>query len=248
MINKLYQSTEGTPHNEAKPEDFARTVLMPGDPLRAQYLAENYLEHVQTINTVRGMLAFTGTYKGKPISVMGSGMGAPSMGIYSYELFTYYAVESIIRIGTCGALVPEINVGDLVIALASSTNSNYAHQYHLGGTFSACATYELLEKAVSAVRSSGVSFWIGNVLSSDVFSLYNAEGKAGFQQWARLGCGAIDMESYSLYCNAAYCKKKALTILTCSDSDITGASLSSEDRQKALKTMFQVGLSVGIAA
>ncbi|MDR2793138.1 MAG: purine-nucleoside phosphorylase [Treponema sp.] len=245
MLNNYYLSTEGTPHNNAKPGDFARTVLMPGDPLRAQYLAENYLENVRNINTVRGMLAFTGTYKKKPISVMGSGMGVPSMGIYSYELFTHYGVENIIRIGTCGGLVPEINVGDLVLALASSTNSNYAHQYRLDGTFSACATYELLEKAVEAIRASGFPYWVGNVLSSDIFSLYGAEGESGFQKWARLGCGATDMESYALYCNAAYCKKKALTILTCSDSDITGDSLSAEDRQKALKAMFQVGLSIG---
>jgi purine-nucleoside phosphorylase len=242
-MTDMYPLSEETPHNAAKPGDFARTVLMPGDPLRAQYIAETYLENIHEINTIRNMLGYTGTYNGQVISVMGSGMGAPSIGIYSYELFSHYGVENIIRIGTCGALVPEIEVGDIVFALAASTNSNYAHQYHLAGTFSACADYNLLEKGVSVARLHGYRHWVGNVFSSDIFSLYNAEGSYGWQNWARLGCGATDMESYALYCNAAYLRKKALTILTCSDSNVTGKALNATERQTALTAMFQVGLA-----
>jgi purine-nucleoside phosphorylase len=233
---------EGTPHNAAKPGDFARTVLMPGDPLRAKYFAENYLENKRELTGVRGMLGFTGTYQGKALSVMGSGMGAPSIGIYSYELFAHYGVENIIRIGTCGGMVKELEVGDLLFALAASSNSNYAHQYHLAGSFSACADFGLLEKGVAAARALGVRFRVGNVFSSDLFSLYSAEGDEGWQKWARMGCAGTDMESYALYCNAAYLGKKALTILTCSDSNVTGKGLSAEERQTALTNMFKVGL------
>ncbi|GHU23628.1 purine nucleoside phosphorylase DeoD-type [Spirochaetia bacterium] len=243
-MHDSYKSTEGTPHNNAKPGDFAPTVLMPGDPLRARYIAEHYLEKVQEVNSVRGMLGFTGTYKGKSVSVMGSGMGAPSIGIYSYELFTHYGVENIIRIGTCGGLRPEIKVGDVVFALAACTNSNYAHQYHLSGTFSACADYGLLEKAVVITRSLDFPFWVGNVFSSDLFSLYSAEGDEGWKKWAKLGCGGTDMESYALYCNAAYTGKKALAMFTCSDSNVSGESLDAYARQTALHAMFEVSLAV----
>jgi purine-nucleoside phosphorylase len=242
MINDMYQPTEGTPHNAAKPGDIARTVLMPGDPLRAKHLADTYLENVTPWNSVRNMLGFTGTWQGKPISVMGSGMGAPSIGIYSFELFSHYGVENIIRIGTCGGMTPEVEVGDIVFAQASSTNSNYAHQYHLAGTFSACADFALLETGVAAARSLGARYIVGNVFSSDLFSLYSAEGDECWQRWARMGCVATDMESYALYCNAAYLHKKALTILTCSDSNVTGAGLTAAERQTALVTMFKIGL------
>jgi purine-nucleoside phosphorylase len=243
MITDIYKPGEGTPHNGAKPGEIARTVLMPGDPLRAKHVAESCLENVTRWNAVRNMLGFTGTWQGKPISVMGSGIGAPSMGIYSFELFSHYGVENIIRIGTCGGMTAEVEVGDIVFALASSTNSNYAHQYHLDGTFSACADFGLLEKGVAAARSLGVRFVVGNVFSSDLFSLYSAEGDEGWRKWARLGCVATDMESYALYCNAAYLGKKALTILTCSDSNVTGRGLSAEERQTALVNMFKIGLA-----
>jgi purine-nucleoside phosphorylase len=216
---------------------------MPGDPLRAEHLVGNYLEKVTRWSSVRNMLGFTGTWQGKPVSVMGSGMGAPSIGIYSFELFNQYGVENIIRIGTCGGMIPEVEVGDIVFALASSTNSNYAHQYHLDGTFSACADFSLLEKGVAAARSLGIRFVVGNVFSSDLFSLYSAEGDEGWQKWARLGCVATDMESYALYCNAAYLGKKALTVLTCSDSNVTGRGLSAGERQTALVNMFKIGLN-----
>jgi purine-nucleoside phosphorylase len=243
MVADIYKAGEGTPHNGAKPGEIAKTVLMPGDPLRAKHLADNYLENVTQWSSVRNMLGFTGTWQGKPVSVMGSGMGAPSIGIYSFELFNHYGVENIIRIGTCGGMTPDVEVGDIVFALASSTNSNYAHQYHLEGTFSACADFGLLEKGVAAARSLGIRFVVGNVFSSDLFSLYSAEGDEGWQKWARLGCVATDMESYALYCNAAYLGKKALTVLSCSDSNVTGKGLSAGERQTALVNMFKIGLS-----
>jgi purine-nucleoside phosphorylase len=216
---------------------------MPGDPLRARVFAETYLEGVREFSRVRNMLGYTGTYQGKPLSVMGSGMGAPSIGIYSYELFAHYGVERIIRIGTCGGLIPELEVGDLLFALASSTNSNYAHQYHLSGTFSACADFGLLEQGVAAARALGIRFRVGNVFSSDLFSLYSAEGDEGWRQWARMGCAGTDMESYALYCNAAYLGRKALTILTCSDSNVSGRGLSAEERQSSLVNMFKAALT-----
>jgi len=238
----LYHQDRGTPHNSALPGQIASTVLMPGDPLRAKYVADTYLSDVVQFNQVRGMLGFTGTYKGKRISVMGSGMGGPSMGIYSYELFSHYGVERIIRIGTCGGLTAEVEVGDLVFAQSASTDSNYAAQYNLGGTFAPCADYQLLETAVAAARRFAIPFWVGNILSSDIFSLYNAQGDEGWKKWARMGCAATDMECYALYCNAAYLHKKALTILTCSDSNITHREMSSEERQTSLHKMFQVAL------
>ena len=254
----IYKSCEGTPHNAALPGDIAQTVLMPGDPLRAKYLAENYLDDVREWNSVRNMLGYTGKWKGKPVSVMGSGMGAPSIGIYSFELFSHYGVERIIRIGTCGGMTDDVIPGDLVFALAASTNTNYASQYRLGGTFSACADFGLLEQGVAAARSTGSKeslgseesqgcrFTVGNVFSSDYFSSYSAEGDDGWQKWARMGCVACDMESYALYCNAAYLGKKALTILTCTDSCVTGAGLPADKRMTALTNMFMVGLSIAV--
>jgi purine-nucleoside phosphorylase len=243
MIEDIYKEDEGTPHNAALPGDIAKTVLMPGDPLRAQHIAKTYLKNVKQWSSVRNMFGFTGLWEGQPVSVMGSGMGAPSIGIYSYELYSHYGVENIIRLGTCGGMVKELELGDIVFALASSTNSAYAAQYHLNGTFSACADYRLLEKGVAAARSIGCRFIVGNVFSSDLFSLYSAEGSEGWQKWARMGCLATDMESYALYCNAAYLHRKALTVLTCSDSNVTGHSLSAAERQTALVNMFRIGLS-----
>lgn len=238
----LYHPDRGTPHNSALPGQIASTVLMPGDPLRAKYVADTYLSDVVQFNQVRGMLGFTGTYKGKRISIMGSGMGGPSMGIYSYELFSHYGVERIIRIGTCGGLTADVEVGALVFAQSASTDSNYAAQYNLGGTFAPCADYQLLETAVAAARRLAIPFWVGNILSSDIFSLYNAQGEEGWKKWARMGCAATDMECYALYCNAAYLHKKALTILTCSDSNVTHREMTSLERQTSLQNMFQVAL------
>jgi purine-nucleoside phosphorylase len=235
----------GTPHNAAKAGDIAPTVLMPGDPLRAKFIAETRLEGAKQVNAVRNMFAYTGSYRGKPVSVMGSGMGAPSMGIYSYELFAFYDVERVIRIGTCGGLTAAVEVGDIVFAMTSSTDTNYASQYRLNGSFSPCADYGLLEAAVRVAREKSARYWVGGVLSSDVFSLYSAlPPEDGWQRWARMGCAATDMESYALYCNAAYHGKKALAMFTCSDSNISRREMSPEERQTALSTMFDIALEI----
>lgn len=236
---------DGTPHNAARSGDFAPFVLMPGDPLRAEHLARTRLSDVRKVTGVRNMLGFTGTWKGKPVSVMGSGMGAPSMGIYSFELFRFYDVERIVRIGTCGGLTPDIEVGDLVFAMTASTDSAWAAQYELPGTFSPAADYGMLESAVASARARGYRHWAGGILSSDVFSLYSAlPDERGWKKWADMGCAATDMECYSLYCNAAYLHRRALTILTCSDSNVTRRELSAAERQTMLEGMFDVALDL----
>jgi purine-nucleoside phosphorylase len=240
--NTIYGSDRGTPHNTAKPGEIAATVLMPGDPLRAQHVAKTYLSDVTQFSQVRGMLGFTGTYRGQKISIMGSGMGGPSMGLYSYELFAHYGVERVIRIGTCGGLTADVEVGDILLAQSASTDSNYAAQYDLPGTFAPCADYGLLEKAVASAREHRIRHWVGNIFSSDVFSLYSARGEEGWKKWARMGCAGTDMECYALYCNAAYLHKRALTILTCSDSNVTHVEMSPEERQTALNNMFTIAL------
>lgn len=242
---KLEHFSSGTPHNSAKKGDFAPIVLMPGDPLRAQYIAETRLKNARKVTGVRNMLGFTGTWEGKDVTVMSSGMGAPSMGIYSFELFAFYGVESIVRIGTCGGMTADIDVGDIVIAMTASTDSNYAHQYGLKGSFSPCASYSLLEKAVASARKRGIKHWVGGIFSSDVFSLYSAlDDEDGWKKWASMGCAATDMECFALYCNAAYLKKKALTLLTCSDSNISRKEMTPEERQTSLNSMFDVALDL----
>lgn len=238
-------SANGTPHNAAKVGDIAPFVLMPGDPLRAKHIADHYLERVTQFTSVRNILGYTGEYKGKRLSVMASGMGAPSMGIYSYELFSFYGVEDIVRIGTCGGLTAALEVGDIAFAMTSSTDSNYAHQYGLSGSFSPCADYGLLERAVAVARARRYRHWIGSAFSSDVFSLYSALGpEESWRKWARMGCAATDMESFALYCNAAYLGKRALAMFTCSDSNVTHAEMSTEERQTALNNMFDVALEM----
>lgn len=242
---KLEHFSSGTPHNRAKKGEIAPIVLMPGDPLRAKHLAETRLESPRQINGVRNMLGFTGAWKGHEVTVMASGMGAPSMGIYSFELFAFYGVERIVRIGTCGGLIAGVEVGDLVIAMTASTDSNYAHQYNLKGSFSPCADYGLLEKAVASARARGVRHWVGGIFSSDVFSLYSAlPEEEGWKKWAAMGCAATDMECFALYCNAAHLGKKALTLLTCSDSNISRREMSPEERQTSLNAMFDVALDL----
>lgn len=236
-----------TPHNAASVIEIAKTVLLPGDPLRAQYIAQKYLPDAVQITGVRNMLGFTGTWKGKPITVMGSGMGGPSAGIYSYELYQLYGVEKIIRIGTAGGLQPYLGIGDLVFALAASTDSNYAYQYRLPGSYAPCADFSLLEKAVAAARSNGLPFHAGPVFSSDLFSEYNALGpEESWKPWARMGCLVQDMETFALYCNAAWLGKKALSILTHTDSCVTREGLQSEKRMTALHNMFTVALEAAL--
>jgi len=218
---------------------------MPGDPLRAQYIADTRLKNARKVTGVRNMLGFTGSWEGRDVSVMSSGMGAPSMGIYSFELFSFYGVESIVRIGTCGGMTAAIDVGDIVIAMTASTDSNYAHQYGLNGSFSPCADYALLEKAVASARKRDINHWVGGIFSSDVFSLYSAlPDDEGWKKWAGMGCAATDMECYALYSNAAYLGKKALTLLTCSDSNITRKEMTPQERQTSLNSMFDVALDL----
>lgn len=232
---------KGTPHNEGKIGDFAKTVLMPGDPLRAKFIATHYLENVRQVNGIRNMLAFTGTYKGKEVTVMGSGMGMPSIGIYSYELFAFYGVENIIRIGSCGSYQKDINLYDIIICQGSCTDSNFASQYNLNGTFSAIASYELLEKAVAAAKKHKANYHVGNILASDVFYGANDDN---WKKWADMGVLGVEMESYALYCNAAYLHKKALTILTVSDSFISSKETTAEERQNSFTQMMEIALEL----
>lgn len=230
-----------TPHNAAKVGDIAKTVLMPGDPLRAKYIADTYLEDVVCFNTVRNMLGFTGTYKGKKVSVMGGGMGMPSIGIYSYELFHSYDVDNIIRIGSAGGIAEDIKVRDIVIGMGASTNSNYAAQYRLPGTYAPIADYGLLRKAVEAAEKMNIKTVVGNVLSSDTFYDDNEDANA---LWRKMNILAVEMEAAALYMNAARAGKRALCILTISDHVFTGESLSAEDRQLTFHDMMEIALEI----
>ncbi|MDO4321421.1 MAG: purine-nucleoside phosphorylase [Lachnospiraceae bacterium] len=234
-------SNTPTPHNGAKKEDFAKTVLMPGDPLRAKYIAETYLENPRLVTSVRNMLGYTGTYKGKEISVMGGGMGIPSIGIYSYELFNFYDVDNIIRIGSAGALSDDLKVMDVVIGMGACTDSNYAAQFGLPGTFAPTADYGLLSRAVEVAKEQGTRVVVGNVLSSDCF--YNGNPNAN-DLWKSMGVLAIEMEAAALYMNAAKAKKNALCILTISDHIYTGEALSAEDRQLGFHKMMEIALEL----
>jgi purine-nucleoside phosphorylase len=230
-----------TPHNEAKEGEIAKTVLMPGDPLRAKFIAETYLEDVVCFNKVRNMLGFTGNYKGKRVSVMGGGMGMPSIGIYSHELFNFYGVDNIIRIGSAGGITDEIKLRDIVIAMGACTNSNFAAQYQLPGTFAPIADFGLLRKAVEAAERMKIRTVVGNVLSSDTF--YD-DNKAANALWRKMNILAVEMEAAALYMNAARAGKRALCILTVSDHVFTGEALSAEDRQLTFRDMMEIALEI----
>ena len=228
-----------TPHNAAAPGQIAKTVLMPGDPLRAQFVAETYLENPVRFNTVRNMLGFTGLYHGRPVSVMGSGMGMPSIGIYSYELFHFYDVERIIRIGTAGGIADEVQLRDVVVGMGACTDSNYAAQFRLPGAFAPIASFRLAEKAVQAARRLGVPVRAGNVLSSDLFY---GDDETSLAAWKKMGVLAVEMESAALYMNAARAGKEALCLLTISDCPLRGESLPAEDRQTTFTQMMEIAL------
>ncbi len=232
-----------TPHLGAKLGDIAKTVLMPGDPLRAEFIAETFLKDVKKYNTVRGMSGYTGTYNGVEVSVQASGMGCPSMGIYSYELFSGYEVENIIRIGTAGSLKEDLIIGDVVIGLGSSGNSNFAEQYNLPGTFAPIADFGLVRTAVEMSEKMSCSYKVGNIVCSDVF--YD-DNPTSIEKWMKMGCLAVEMESTALYLNAARLGKKALCLLTISDEILTGKKASSEDRQVAFKDMMIIALETAI--
>lgn len=230
-----------TPHNEAEVGQIAKTVLMPGDPLRAKFIAEHFLEDAKLVNTIRNMFCYTGTYKGKKVSVMGSGMGMPSIGIYSYELYNFYGVERIIRVGTAGSINPDLKLFDLVIANGASTNSNWICQYNMpqGATLSAVSSYEALHTAVESAKKRGYRYKVGQILSSDNF--YN-EPKEVWEKWASMGIQALEMESYALFVTAAQAHKEALSIVTISDSLITHEETTPEERQTSFTHMMEVAL------
>ncbi len=229
-----------TTHNAAQVGDIAKTVLMAGDPLRMKFIAETYLENVKCYNEVRGMLGFTGEYKGVPVSVQSHGMGIPSIGIYTYELFNMYGVENIIRVGSCGAIDPSVQLMDLVFAQGACTDSNYASQYRLPGTFAPIASYDLLEAAVQIARKKDLRYFVGNVLASDFFY---ADHQATLD-WQKMGVLAVEMEAAALYMNAARAKKRALCMLTVSDEVHSGREISAHERQVGFTAMMEVALEL----
>lgn len=232
--------TVPTPHINAKEGDFHKTVLMPGDPLRAKYIAENFLSEAAEVTNVRGMLGYSGNYKGKSISVMGSGMGIPSISIYSHELYSFYGVENIIRIGSCGGYSEDVNVNDVIIAQGACTNSNFMSQFHLEGTFAPIADFELLLDTFNKAKELGIDAKVGNVLSSDNFY---AQGSEGWKKWKDMGVLAVEMETAGLYAEAASLNKKALGIFTVSDHFIyTDTILSSKERETKLNDMITLAL------
>ena len=233
--------TNGTPHIQPNGTKITKTVLMPGDPLRAKYIADNFLENVEQFNEVRNMFGYTGTYKGKEISVMGSGMGIPSIGIYSYELYNFFDVDTIIRIGSCGALQENVNLYDVIIAQAASTNSNYVDQFNIPGHFAPIADFELITKAKQVADDIGAVTHVGNILSSDTF--YNAD-KHFNDSWKNMGILGIEMESAGLYLNAIHAGKKALGIFTVSDHILRDEATSAEERQTSFTQMMEIALEI----
>ncbi|MCR4860638.1 MAG: purine-nucleoside phosphorylase [Bacteroidales bacterium] len=229
-----------TPHIGAKPGEIASTVIMAGDPLRAQFMAETYLENPVLFNQVRGMLGYTGTWQGKRVSVMGHGMGIPSIGIYTYELFNFYDVQTIIRIGSAGAYLPDLKLGDLILAMGACTDSNYGAQYGLPGTFAPIADFDLLSRAAAECERRGYRYKVGNVLSSDIF--YHDTPQA--DKWMKMGVLGVEMEASALYMNAARAGKRALVINTVSDHVITGEVTTSEQRRTTFTRMMEVALSL----
>ena len=239
-----------TPHISAKPGDFGKTVLMPGDPLRAKFIAETFLENPVLVNNVRGVQGHTGTYKGVKVSVMASGMGMPAIGIYSHELFNGYGVENIIRVGSAGAIQENIDLYDLVLAQGACTDSNWASQFHLPGTFAPIADFQLLSEAVKAAENIGATYHVGNVNSSDVFygdHVGVPEGLGSVYGLKKMGVMALEMEAAALYMNAARYGKHALCICTISDHVLKGTETTSQERQTAFTTMMRVALDVAVA-
>ena len=229
-----------TPHNAASPGDIAETVLMPGDPLRAQFIAETYLENPVLYNGIRGMLGYTGAYKGKRVSVQGTGMGMPSMGIYSYELIHFYGVKNLIRIGTAGGMHPDAKLYDVILGMGACYDSGYAEQYRLPGTFAPICSFTLLQKAVRIAEEKGIPVKVGNIVSNDLF--YSAD--PGYEKWVSMGVLACEMEAAALYMNAAYAGANALCIVTVSDVIGSGEAASPEERQTAFTKMMEIALEL----
>jgi purine-nucleoside phosphorylase len=231
-----------TPHIGAKIGDFARTVLMPGDPLRAKFIADTFLKDAILVNNVRGVQGYTGFYEGKRVSVMASGMGMPSIGIYSYELFNFYGVENIIRVGSAGAMSDKLKLRDVVAGMSAYTNSAFGEQFGFRGTLAPACSYELLTASVGAAKEIGVNLVPGPIFSSDTFYDAGEPGDAG--KLMKLGVLAVEMEAYALYLTAAAAGKNALALLTISDSLVTGEALPAEDRQTTFTDMMKIALAI----
>ena len=229
-------------HIAASKGQIAESVLMPGDPLRAQFIAENFLEEPVRYSDIRNMYGFTGRYKGVPVSVQGSGMGMPSMGIYSWELITEYGVQNLIRIGTAGAFTEELALGDVFLALVASTDSNYQHAFDIPGQYSPSASWNLIEKVYAASKETGIAFKAGNVVTCDVFYEFGDWWK----KWAKMGVKAVEMETAALYMNAAYNKVNALSIISISDNFVTGAKSTVEERQNSFTNMMKLALEASV--
>lgn len=232
-----------TPHINADSQDFGKTVLMPGDPLRSKFIAENYLENAKLVNNVRGIQGYTGTYKGTKISVMASGMGMPTIGIYSYELFNIFGVDNIMRIGSTGAMQENVKVRDIIIGMGACTNSNYARQFGLSGTFAPIASYKLMSEAINQAEKLSANYHVGNILSSDTFYSDDEKATAG---WQKMGVLCVEMEAAALYMNAARAGKNALAILTVSDHLITGEETTAEERQTSFTQMMEIALNTAV--
>lgn len=236
-------SNTPTPHIGAAEGEIAETILLPGDPLRAKYIADHFMEDVKQFNATRNMLGYTGTYHGRPVSVMGTGMGCPSIGIYSYELIHFYGCKNLIRVGTAGSIHQSVHVRDLVLAMGACTTSNYVRLMGLPGDFAPVCSFELLEKAVAAARAKGLECRVGNVLSSDMFYAPQAQAKNGMT-WTDMGVLAVEMEAAALYANAAAAGANALAILTISDSMVTGEATTAQERQNSFTQMMEVALAL----
>ena len=234
-----------TPHINAVPEDFAKTVLMPGDPLRAKFIAETFFENARLVNNVRGVHGYTGTYKGTKVTVMASGMGIPSIGIYSYELYNFFGVENILRIGSAGAMQEGIKVRDIVIGQGACTNSNFVSQYGISGNYAPIADYKLMTLAVAECEKLGARYHVGNILSSDTFY---SDDTAATPAWMKMGVMAVEMEAAGLYMNAARAGKRALAICTISDHLLTGEVTTAEERQNSFTQMMEAALDVAVEA
>ena len=233
-----------TPHiNLKEGNSFAKTVLMPGDPLRAKMIAETFLEDAVLINNVRGIHGYTGTYKGHPVSVMASGMGMPSIGIYSYELYSFFGVENIIRVGSAGGIGEGVGLRDIVAGIGANTNSAFGSQYGVNGSIAPTCSYELLTVAVESAKEMGISLKVGNLFSSDTF--YDADCES-LKKWAKVGSLAVEMEAAALYLTAMHCKKNALAICTVSDLPFTGEGCSAEERQNTFTDMIKIALETAI--
>ncbi len=232
-----------TPHIAAMPEDFGKTVLMPGDPLRSQYIAQTYLKDAKLVNNVRGVQGYTGTYEGVRVSVMASGMGMPAIGIYSYELYNFFGVENIIRVGSAGALADDVKLRQILIGMGASTDSNFADQYRFGGTFAPIADYQLLRTAADICEERDSSYRVGNMISSDVF--YN-DNFAINETWKKMGIMAVEMEAAALYMNAARAGKRALCICTVSDHILKDEHLSADERQIGFGEMIEIALQTAV--